>query len=84
MGSPPRLLAVAVMMGWLGLTLVLAEIPWFARRPLAERLRSHVPNPSPDVRRDGRSASSVRELVGPLARRVGERASKALGVGDEL
>ena len=38
-----RLLVASALVGWIGLTLLLAELRWFSRTPLAERLAPYVP-----------------------------------------
>ena len=37
-----RSLVVPAVLVWIGATLILSEVRWFARRPLAERLRPYV------------------------------------------
>jgi tight adherence protein C len=65
---------------WLGLTLVLSRISWFARRPLADRLRPYaaggLTRPLPDP--------GLAELVGPIASEMGRRLSAVFGVGDDV
>jgi tight adherence protein C len=70
---------------WVGTTLVLSEVRWFARPPLAQRLRPYVPG---GLAGDGRtgllSMESFRDVVGPLSRSIGERLARAFGVSEEL
>ncbi len=82
----PRLLAASSVVLFVGATLVLSELRWFNRQPLVDRLRPYSPGgmrrtPSPG---GVLSVASFREVVGPLARRVGERAASLLGVSEEL
>lgn len=77
-------LALALV-AWLGTTLVLSELRWFSRLPLAERLRPYSPG---GMGRPGRvgvlSVESFREAVGPLSRSIGERLAKLIGVSEDL
>ncbi len=79
---------VAVLSGlalWVGATLVLAELRWFSRVSMAERLR---PYSLGGLGRGGRagvlSVASLRDAVGPLSRAIGERAARVAGVGEDL
>ncbi len=70
---------------WAGTTLVLAELAWFRRVPLAERLRPYAPGgmARPPARGPW-SVASFREAVGPLSAVVGERLARLVGVGEPL
>lgn len=80
-----RLAMAAAFSLWVGATLVLSEVRWFARAPLAERLRPYVPG---GLAGDGRSGvlsiESFRDVVGPLSRSLGERLARLFGVSEEL
>jgi tight adherence protein C len=82
----PRLLAASALALVVGTTLVLSELRWFSRQPLVERLRPYGPGSAQQV--SGRSGllsvASFREVVGPLARHVGERLAALLGVNEDL
>lgn len=81
----PRLLAGAAVLLWLGGTLVLAELRWFSRRPLVDRLRPYEPGGfSAASTRGVLSASSFREVVEPVVREIGERLAGLLGVREPL
>jgi Flp pilus assembly protein TadB len=68
-----------------GTTLLLSEVRWFARRPLVERLRPHLPGGIATRERAGiLSVESFREVIGPVCRSVGERVSRLLGVPEGL
>jgi tight adherence protein C len=70
---------------WVGLTLLLSEVRWFARRPLAERIGPYVPGGMGTQRRSGLlSAESFREAIGPLARLLGSQFSRLFGVTEDL
>ena len=70
---------------WVGLSLLLAELRWFARRPLTDRLAPYLPG---GMGRRGRagllSAESFREAVGPVARGLGSQFSRLVGVSEDL
>ena len=70
---------------WVGATLVLSQVRWFARPSLVDRLRPYGPG-GVAQRASGPvlSVQSMREVVGPLCRGVGERVARALGVTEEL
>ena len=70
---------------WIGATLVLSEVRWFARPPLAQRLRPYVPGGLAGGGRSGLlSMESFRDVVAPLSRSVGERLARLFGVSEEL
>lgn len=79
-----RLLVASGLVGWIGLTLLLAELRWFSRAPLAERLAPYVPGAWGTRRAGLLSVDSFREAVAPIARDVGERLSFLLGVSEPL
>jgi Flp pilus assembly protein TadB len=80
-----RALVVVAVACWAGTTLLLAELRWFRRPSLAERLRRFGPAPAPSDRRPGvLSVASFREVVAPLAQAIGGGLSRALGVHDDL
>ena len=59
---------------WVGATLLLSELRWFRRQPLVERLRPYAPGGWAGTGGTGvLSVASFREVIGPLARAVGER-----------
>ncbi|MEX2550461.1 MAG: type II secretion system F family protein [Nitriliruptoraceae bacterium] len=79
------LLLGAGLLLWVGATLLLAEVRWFARRPLAARLGPYVPGGMGRSSHTGiLSVESFREAVGPLARSLGSRVSRLVGVSEEL
>lgn len=81
-----RLAVLAAFPLWVGVTLLLSELRWFARPPLAQRLRPYVPGGLADGARGSGllSTESFRDVVGPLSRSVGERLAKLFGVSEEL
>jgi tight adherence protein C len=80
------ILVLAALVLWTGTTLVLSERRWFARRPLTERLRPYEPGglaPGPEGV-GGASATSLAEVVSGLARTIGERTARLVGVEEDL
>jgi tight adherence protein C len=71
---------------WVGATLLLAELRWFRRRALADRLRPY--GPAGGATGAGGSGllsvSSFREVVGPLSAAVGARISRLAGVDESV
>jgi len=68
-----------------GTTLLLSRVRWFARPPIPERLRDHLPRGLVRPRRAGvLSVESFGEVIGPASRAVGERLSRLLGVGEDI
>jgi tight adherence protein C len=80
-----RLSIVLTSIAFIGLVLVLPTIPWFGRRPLAERLRPYAAG-APRPRGDAGilSVDSFREVIAPLAHRIGSRLASAFGVNEDL
>jgi tight adherence protein C len=79
------LLLFAGLALFVGLTLVLAELRWFSRRPLALRLGPYVPGGLAGPARHGiLSIGSFREAVGPVARSLGGRFSRLFGIVEDL
>lgn len=80
-----RLLLVSALAFWVGATLLLSELRWFSRAPLVERLRPYAPGGLAPATRPGvLSVASFREVVGPLARSLGERVARLFGVSEDL
>lgn len=81
-----RLLVAGIGLCWFaGATLLLGEVRWFRRRGLVDRLAPYVPGGA-GAGGDGSlvRASSFRQVIGPLARSVGERVARAFGVTEAL
>lgn len=80
-----RLMALSGLALWAGATLLLSHVGWFARPPMLERLRAYSPGGMAGARRVGvLSVESFREVVGPVSRRLGERAARLFGGSEEL
>ncbi|HUP87206.1 MAG TPA: type II secretion system F family protein [Acidimicrobiales bacterium] len=80
-----RLALAAVFPLWVGATLVLSEVRWFARAPLTQRLRPYAPGGlGADDRTGLLSVESFRDVVAPLSRTIGERLARLFGVSEEL
>ena len=80
-----RVIVAAGLLGWAGATMLLGELRWFRRTSLADRLRPYAPR---GMRAGGTSgwlsATTLRDVVAPLASSVGARLSRAFGVSEEL
>ena len=79
----------AILLGlpfWAGSTLLLSQRSWFARRALVDRLRPYEPGGlgAPSGGPGLLSVESFSEIVGPLARALGERVSRTAGIHEEL
>lgn len=80
-----RLVVLSALGLWLGATLLLSRVRWFARVPMSERLRPYASGGMASAPRPGvLSAESFRDAIGPLASTVGERLARVLGVAEEL
>jgi hypothetical protein len=80
-----RLFVVSGVAMWAGLALVLSRLRWFSRLPLSERLRPYAPGGWGTPRQAGLlTFESFRDVVGPLARGVGERTARLFGVSEPL
>ena len=80
-----RLAVLTGLVLWVGVALVLSDLRWFARRPLADRLRSYAIDAPPSPRSSGMlSVESFNEVVGPLSRALGERVARLFGVTEQL
>lgn len=70
---------------WIGLTLLLSQVRWFARTSLVDRLGPYAVGGSALGRRSGvLSVESFRDAIGPVSRAIGERAARLAGVSEEL
>lgn len=80
-----RALVAGALVAWVGATLLLSELRWFARAPLTERLRPYVAGGDGSGRRAGvLSVESFSDAIGPLSRAIGERAARLAGVSEDL
>jgi Flp pilus assembly protein TadB len=82
-----RLLALSAVLGWFGGTLLLSRVRWFARPPLVVRVRPYLggaPGRGHAAERTTLSAATFRDVMGPLARDLGARMSRILGVSEEM
>src|SRR5439155_1722739 len=70
---------------WAGLALLLSETRWFSRPSRVERLLPYTPGGMARRPHAGvLSAESFRDIVAPVARPVGERLARLVGVNEEL
>jgi Flp pilus assembly protein TadB len=81
-----RTALLAALLAWTGATLVLSEIRGFRPDRLVERVAPYLPGATARRRRpDGAGpVQSFRDVVAPLVSSAGDRASRALGVSEEL
>ena len=80
-----RTAVLSALLLWAGATLLLSELRWFSRPPLAQRLRPYVPGGLAEQDRSGLlSVESFRDVIGPLSRSLGERLARMFGVNEEL
>lgn len=82
---PMRLIVASGLVLWAGATLLLSQLRWFSRPPLVHRLRPYSPGGLAGAPRGGvLSVDSIREVIGPVSRQVGERLARLFGVSEEL
>ncbi|HET7489156.1 MAG TPA: type II secretion system F family protein [Acidimicrobiales bacterium] len=80
-----RLFVLSGILLWAGVSLLLAELRWFSRPPLVQRLRPYSPGGLGAPAHGGiLSVESFREVIGPVCRRLGERVARLFGVSEEL
>jgi len=80
-----QILAPATLALFAGSTLLLSELRWFRRRPLVDRLAPYVPGGHGAQRRGAiMSAASFGQVIGPLARAIGESVARVFGVTEAL
>jgi Flp pilus assembly protein TadB len=80
-----RLFLLSGLVLWVGATLLVSQLRWFARPSLARRLRAYTPGGMATPGRAGLlSVESFRDVVGPLSRTLGERIARLFGVSEEL
>jgi len=80
-----RSLALLGLLLWAGATLGLAELAWFRRLPLVERLRPYAAGGmGRPATRGPLSVASFRGAVGPVSTALGERVARFVGVGEQL
>jgi len=80
-----RLVVLSGLLVWTGATVLLAELRWFSRLPLLERLRPYTAAAAATPSRAGLlSVESLGEVIGPVARGLGERVARVFGVSEEL
>lgn len=67
-----------------GLAMLLAGAPWFRDRPLVDRLRPYVGGADLAGRREPGTLADVAQVLSPIARDLGARVSRSLGVTSDL
>ncbi len=80
-----RIAVLASIIFFAGATLALSELRWFSRKSLADRLRFYSAGThSSNASNGSLSVATFAQVVGPLARSIGEMMSSITGSGDEL
>jgi tight adherence protein C len=80
-----RLLVVSALAGWVGTTLLLSRLRWFARGSLVERLGPYARSRRVSTTRPGAfSVESLAQAVAPFARGAGERVARVVGIQEDL
>lgn len=79
-----RWVVLAVLVCWVGATLVLSSLRWFRSPALIDRLRPYVAGAPSRDRVGVLSAESVRDVVAPIVSDVGARLGRLFGVSDEV
>ncbi len=81
-----RVAMASGLLFWAGTTLVLSQRRWFSRRTLVDRLRPYEPGGLAASSGSGGmlSVESFSEVVAPLARTLGERLARLVGINEEL
>jgi len=79
-----KIALLAAIALWAGATLVLAQLRWFARPRLVDRLRTYHPGATGPTQGRMLSAASFRDVIGPLSRSLGERIARIFGVSEDL
>lgn len=79
-----RLVAVAFFGTWAGATLLLAQLRWFSRRSLADRLAPYIAGHEPRARHGFVSGQPVREVLAPMSRSIGDGLARALGASEDV
>ena len=80
-----RVLVITAVGAWVGLSLLFAELRWFRRPRLTERLRRFAPAQARQPSRSGTlSVASFRDVIGPLVSSLSERFSALFGINEEL
>ena len=80
-----RIIALASLAFFAGAILLFAELRWFNRRTLADRIAPYTPGGLGRTPRSGiLSVESFREVVAPLSRSLGATGARLFGVSEEL
>jgi Flp pilus assembly protein TadB len=80
-----RLAVASGLVLWAGTTLLLGQLRWFTRLRLVDRLRPYAPgHAGAAASRHALSVESMRDVIAPLCRSLGERVARALGITEEL
>ena len=70
---------------WVGTTLLLSRVRWFARRSLVDRVRPYAATASYVAPKTGvLSVDSFRDVVTPIATQIGNRVASFVGVDEDI
>ncbi len=78
------ILVVTASVAWMGAALLIGELRWFRRSPLARRLAPYLPGAARRVVPVGGTVAVLHTLLSPIAQSVGSRMAQLLGVREEL
>lgn len=78
-----QLTVVSLLTMWAGSTLVLSRLRWFRRVPLIDRLRAYHPGAHAERSR-AFSATSFRDVVGPIAQQYGSLLARMVGLREDV
>jgi Flp pilus assembly protein TadB len=79
-----RIIVPSAVVLWCGATLLLSQLRWFGRPRLVDRLRPYASEPADGGTTGVLSVESFRDVLGPMARAVGTRLARTVGVSEEL
>jgi tight adherence protein C len=79
-----RPVVIAALACWVGVSFLLAELRWFQRIPLTDRLRPYAPAAATMARSRRLSTGSFGDVIGPLAQWIGELASSTMRIDDDV
>ncbi|MCU0274946.1 MAG: hypothetical protein MUE34_17110, partial [Acidimicrobiales bacterium] len=79
-----RLAALLAAVGACGAVLLLAELRWFRRPSLPDRVRPYALGGGTTPRPAVVSVDSFRDVIGPACRQLGDRLAAAVGVQEDV
>jgi tight adherence protein C len=79
-----QLAVLLAALGAGGAVLLLADLRWFRRPPLGDRVRPYAPVAGGGPRPSVVSVGSFRDVIGPACRQLGDRLASAVGVQEDV